>query len=60
MEKNPKKVSPEYIAAREKLSEVAGAYILAADTFGLESAEAQIAYSAYEEQLKYFKVFDWL
>lgn len=53
-------MTPEYIAAREKLSELAGAYILAVNTFGLESEEAQTAYSAYEAQLKYFKVFDWL
>lgn len=60
MEKDPKKVNPEYTAAQQKLSELAAAYILAVNTFGLESEEAQTAYSAYAEQLKYFQVFDWL
>jgi hypothetical protein len=60
MEKEPKKMSPEYREARNKLAELAAAYIAAVNTFGLESEEAQTAYSAYAEQLKYFKVFDWL
>lgn len=49
-----------YVEARNKLSVLAAAYIAAADEFGLESAEATTAYNAYAEQLKYFKVYDWL
>jgi len=60
MEKEQKKVSPEYTEAREKLAELANAYILAVNTFGLESEEAQTAYTAYAAQLKYFEVFDWV
>ena len=49
-----------YVEARERLSVMAAAYIAAADEFGLESPEAVTAYNAYDEQLKYFKVYDWL
>jgi hypothetical protein len=60
MEKEPKKVRSDYIEARNKLAELAEAYILAVNTFGLESEEAQTAYTAYAAQLKYFEVFDWV
>ena len=53
-------MTPEYNAARQRLSELAAIYITAVNDFGLSSPEASEAYAEYEAQLKYFKVFTWL
>jgi hypothetical protein len=53
-------MSPEYNAARKRLSELASIYIAAVNDFGLSSPEASEAYAEYESQLKYFQVFSWL
>jgi hypothetical protein len=60
VEEKQKKMSPEYTAAREKLSELAAAAIAAGNEFGLTSQEYVSAYNAYEEQLKFFDIFNWL
>lgn len=60
MEEEQKEVSDAYTEARRQLAESAAAYIAAVDEYGIDSAEADAAYSVYSKQLQYFNVFQWL